>query len=525
MVANTLDISRNETKRITYAFYRPKILGFLAFVLSIVNALFFTVSALSLVIAVVETAVIIYYAVKGKLKEFILFFFLFISTTIENPLFALGDRSAELYSFLHLPGVSYYHLFFIIFAFYWFIRIFKTKQYTFNNRRDFTLIAIFLLGFFMFFFSNDVNDNDVASIVGMSRFSIIDAYETVWFLFYGLLILIALENFEGFKEELKDTAIYVLVGTGLAGIFLFLIGNFHYWNDSNIYLVAPLLFFYTPSLIIVSLFKKKWFFYIAIGAASALVQIKYTLGIPGAFWLFLLLVVVVFYFNFFKNVGSVSKKPVLFVSSLLLLIAIPVAIFFISALDPDTNYTAYKLNTLMNLLSFNKDFDEWYLSLGSSIGIRVEQVVNAFIELSEKPWAFIFGKGYGGTFTKHWGKYNWNVYGSIYPDLQVDYKVYSSFLTGIVELVVNFGLFGMVFLLIVIKNTVVELFHRKGSWMYVLGAFWLLVFIYFYNSMMIGLIWFCIGIYERNVRKKGNRIAKRNYAHSLSTVESVGVTR
>lgn len=485
----------------------------LGFALAVVNSLTYKVVPLAIFLAVIETAIVVFMAIKGNVRSFICFYLLFASVTIENTLFTEGKHIDEVYSFLNLPGIAYYHLFFMLFFFYFSLLLSRKKKYVFNVRRDVCLISIFLLGFIMLVYSISINDNGLTSIEGMVRFSIIDAYETLWILFLALIILFSFDNYPEFKNELKEISIKTLVGVSLAGIFLFLIGNFSTWSNTK-NLICPLMFFFSPALILIALERKNWLPYFLLGAISTLVQIKNTLGIPGAFWLYLFLVVLVFYIKFFRNLRRCAKKPLLFVASIATLIAIPLVITYLLSLDPDSNYVSFKLRKMVDMLSFEGGFETWYKSVGNSIGIRVEQFINAFIELVNKPWAFILGKGYGGTITRYWGSYNWDVYGNIYPDLQVDNKVYSSFLTGIVELIINFGLPGILFVLLLTKNFVVEVFRKKGSWMYVMGVFWLFVFFYFYNSMAIGLVWFCIGCYERKTKAREVRavspVKKRN---------------
>ncbi len=468
----------------------------LSFLLTVINSLTFTNNVISLGLALCETLTILFFVMRVDYKNFIIYYLLFSSTTIESSLFTLRSHSYERYSFFRLPIIAYYHLFFFMVILYFLIRITRRKS-AFNNKRDAKWISILVLGFIMTFVSYLSNDNGVYEIQGMFRFSIIDAYETVWLIFYALLIFYAFDNEKSFVYTFKDLSVSMMIGISLGGIVLYLLGNFSQWTSTTMYLVCPIAFFYTPALMLLCFEKKQGLFYLCIGIICAIIQTKYSVGIPGAFWLFLLTVLILFYAKLFRNIRLSSKRPLFTFLAILSIIAIPIAYSFISdTLNPNSSYSSFKLSTLVSLFTFNSGFNSWYIALGSSVGIRVEQIINVFIEVFKKPLALLFGKGFGGTSLKYWGIYNWNDYGSVFPDLQINARVYSSFLTGIVEIIINYGMIGIIFLYRYIKDGIIELFRKNGSWMFVVGVYWLLVFLYFYNSMMIGLVWLCVGAYE-----------------------------
>lgn len=93
----------------------------------------------------------------------------------------------------------------------------------------------------------------------------------------------------------------------------------------------------------------------------------------------------------------------------------------------------------------------WLNGLGSSVGIRVEQIVNVIIEFMKNPMYILFGKGFGGTITHSWGIYNWNTT-SAFSEVQIASKVYSNLHTGMAELMINFGLAGACIVLYLIKK-------------------------------------------------------------------------
>lgn len=472
----------------------------LTFLLSTLNVFTFDIQEIALFLAIVETAIVIYFLLTLNINNFLTSYILFSSTTIESSLFTLGTHSAGLYSFFHLPILSYYHLFFLVFIAY-FVNLYKNRKMIFNIKTlSGKIVIIFLVGCLATAVTILLNDNNINNISGMYRFIIIDAYNALWLMFLLALLWDIIKYNEGFRGNIEQLIYGILCGVVLAGIVSLLFKQVYVKNEMASFLIAPLILFFSPGLILFYFKKERGIKYLILGMVSLLLQVKYSVGIPGAWWLYVALILFTFLLRIFGNVFNNSKRfksvSVIMILMAVLLMFVPQIIqLFFKGLNDSSSYIAYKFSTLVNLLHVSNGSSLWYDSLGNSIGVRVDAIVNCFIEIVKNPVYFLIGKGYGGSIQKNWGVYNWDIPGATYPDVQIDSGVYSSFHTGIAELIINFGLIGIILLVILCRDMIKSIFKKKENGWIIIGVFWLFVFLYFYHSMFLGALILAYGLY------------------------------
>ena len=463
----------------------------LTFLLSTLNVFTFDRQNVALLLAIIETAIVILFLLKWDINNFLISYTLFSSTTIESSLFTLGSHSSGLYSFFHLPVLSYYHLFFLIFIAY-FVNLYKNRKMMFHLKTlSGKLVISFLIGCLATAITMLLNDNSINNISGMYRFIIIDAYNALWLLFLCALLWDRIIYDEEFRGNIEQLIYGILCGVVIAGIVSLLFRQIYVKNETASFLIVPLILFFSPGLILFYFKKEKGTKYLIFGILSLLLQAKYSVGIPGAWWLYVALILFTFFVRIFKNVfnkGTAFKSiSVITILIMALLMLSPYIIHLFSrGVNANSSYIAYKFSTLINLLHVSNGRSLWYESLGNSIGVRVDAIVNCFIEITKNPVYFLIGKGYGGTIQKNWGVYNWNISGATYPDVQIDSGVYSSFHTGIAELIINFGLIGIILIIILCRDMIKSIFKRRENGWVIIGVFWLFVFLYFYHSMFLG---------------------------------------
>ncbi len=473
---------------------------FLVVILSVANTLSLTMPGAGLVIALAETAIWIFYFISNRMDDFILSYFLFSSTLIESNLFSVGTRDAAIYSFISLPGLAYYHIFFILFIAYIRGMFLNGKRVPVIQNRFSTRVALIFPAFCVVTFCTlAADDNGVYSLPGLLRFVIIDAYNVLWFCLVFAITWDCIEESREFIFRLKQLFLSVLTGVTIAAVILILLGKTHSPNYTATYLQCPIILFFSPALILFYDEKKHGGLYLLSGIFSILIQVKYTVGIPGAWWITTMLFVGAFYVRIIRGLVK-SRTSVYFFCiagcSVIVFLGGIVGLHMLLEQESES-YIGYKLRTFMNIFSISGGSENWYISLGASIGIRLEELVNIIITYSKNPWFLFLGKGFGGSVHKYWGINNWNVAGATFSDVEIKYGVFSTFHVGLFELMINFGLAGIITGFIWIGDCIRSLF---GTNKYLLiGTAWALIFLYFFHSMFICIACLCYGYYlKRN---------------------------
>lgn len=465
---------------------------------TIVNSLFILNTRVSVAFAVLETLILLYFLIFKNVDKFILCFLLLISSVIESNIFAFGDSTKVIYSFVNLPIIHYYHLFFILLIAY--IKFhFRGTQKGYINIKSFSskMLILFVIECGTTSITLLLNDNGVLTLDGLLRFVIIDCYNTYWTCIVFAILWDCLARDHTFESHFKAMLIGILSGASLASIFLVVMGNINIVNNEVINLISPLSLFFAPGLLI-CYFSERKVGLLLLGGITSIIQMRYSLGLPGAWWLFLAAVVMVFIFRMFKGIKRRMHVHQVIMYISIIIIANTIIIYIASqgiTIKLRNSYISYKLSTVFNLFTFRQDFHRWYLGLGASIGVRLEELINILLEFAEKPWYLLFGKGYGGSVIKHWGINNWNIVGSTFPDMMIKNGVYMLFHTGTAELLINFGLFGLYLNFIVLKICIREIFRTDACGWIVIGAVWMITVLYSYRSMTIGLASLCYGVY------------------------------
>lgn len=475
----------------------------LSFFLTIMNTLFITNTLLSITLAVSETLILLYYLVFKSTDKFILCFLLFVSCVVESNVFALGDSEETIYSFINLPGIHFYHLFFILLIAY-----IKLHISSFENTRasirslSSKILILFVMEIGVTCISLILNDNGVLSSEGLLRFVIIDCYNTYWICIVFAILWECLIRNDVFEVYLKTMLMGILAGVSLASVFLLIMGSVNTVNSDVVNLISPLSLFFAPALLLCC-FSEKRALFLVLGVAASAIQMRFSLGIPGAWWLFFASIIIVFAFRSIKTIRRrMSAVKVIAGTSICTIMAVAVVCILTTGitLKLKNSYISYKLTTVFNLFTFNEEFSEWYIGLGASIGVRLEEIVNIILEFIAKPGYILFGKGYGGSVVKYWGINNWNISGSTFPDAMIMNGVYMLFHTGTAELLINFGLIGLFLNLLILKICVDEVFREDASEWILIGSMWMFTLLYSYKTMVIGMASLCYGLYLRRHR-------------------------
>ena len=474
-------------------------------ILSIVNSLCVKNPSLSLLLSIIESFILVLALVEYETNRFIIVFLVITSTSIENKLWALGDRDATFYSIFNIPVLHTYLI--ILIAFLGALKALSTYGMPRNivaggdGFSRFLRINIFflLLSIPMAIFSFVINDNGIRTYAGMWRYIFRDGYLLIVTVSVVIMIVSGLVYNSEFENILEETILNILTGVTWAALLLIFFGNYYNYWGSEYYLTCPLILFFAPCLILFTFKESGGKLYLLTGVVSILIQLKYTVGMAGAWWIYVLAFGIVF----IRKLISIGEIGVNTITKIVLLLVVVLIIFFVVSndlLNIMSGQITYKLSRIMAYLRIRGAGGNVYSALresGDSMSMRIEELVNVFLEFKEKPLYFVFGKGLGGSITRRWGDSNWSVSGSTFADDMISSGVYSSFHVAIVEIILNYGLMGMLFLFFIIKEMIVEVMKNNGNNWIIIGALWL---IYYYSTMysfMVCMSFIILGLYQK----------------------------
>lgn len=482
---------------------------FLIASLIIINSLAMNAPMISLLLGTCQTMYLLYVLITKDVMKVTLTTVVLLSANIENGMFALGDREAIFYTMYKLPVLRGYHLLLIMmFAIVWYYRkgmLSLSALYGNNGYKKFISINLIIAAMAMpaALFSFLINDNGIRAHTDMWRYMARDAYQMIYIIVIICMVSFSLKCDRKFIERVKELSIAILSATTWAAVVLIISGNYYTNWGTEYYLTCPLILFFSPGLILF-LYEEHGIFNLITGGVALLLQLRYTVGIAGTWWLYIFLVVIVFFKRAIVFQGRLKKLIIRFISFSVLITGAILALQS-GILDNVSGQVTYKLSSILDVFQNSNGLRAGYNASGGSIQVRVEEMINALIEIVTKPYYLPFGKGYGGTVLHHWGGSNWNISGSTFSDVMIKYETYSAFHIPIAEIIVNFGFFGIVLIIQVLKEFISEFLKKEGNVFIMIGCMWFMTFYSLYYSFNLGVVWMCCGLYSKynNGARKG----------------------
>ncbi|WP_155828724.1 hypothetical protein [Butyrivibrio sp. XPD2006] len=425
----------------------------------------------------------------------------FMSCGIENQYYATGGRTSEFFSFYKLPIGGIYPFFVIVmialircYFKYGIVLPIKSSQ---NNRFFFYTLSVVMavLAFPMTILTIFLNDNGILYLSEMWKYNARDAYQMIVIMALMVLFFHSYYNNREIVGEIKELLLMLLSCMCLAAVILILMKNYYInWGAEKV-LSCPLLFFFSPGLVLF-VYEKRGLYYLLAGCLSLIIQMKYTVGIAGTWWLYVIGVFVVF-LKIILETKSDYRKWLLSVA--LLVLAMIGLWFFIGSgyITSVNGQISYKLNTIIKYATGIGSIHRSVSSTSASISARIEEIVNVFLEFAHKPYFVLMGKGYGGTVRKYWGLSNWNrSTTSTFPLVMITNRVYSAFHIAVAEVIINYGLLGLIHFAYLFILFLANVIKRNGSMWIVIGFLWYALFYSLFYSFDVGIIFICCGLVD-----------------------------
>lgn len=478
--------------------YYTRIIGIS--VLIIINSLCANYPQLSLLTGSIEILYLIYLLVCKSIPDFTVGSILLLSINIENSSFALGDRDSVLYSIFNLPGVRGYLLLAVMVAAM--IKCFIiyrmqlpriTKNNEFNNFYIISLM-IFFIGIFMTVISILINDNGMLFHSDMWSYIARDLYQMLYIVSIVSLLWYSLKYSLASIDRIKELSLDILTASTYSAVILILCGNYYNYWGSEYFITCPLILFFAPGLVLF-LFEDHGVFHLITGVLAVLIQLRYTVGIAGTWWIYVIMVAILFVRKILAFGGRLKKTLL----KMICIVGVTYALYFIftsGILNTMQGQVTFKLSKILEVFNGSGTVMERLNNSSDSMSMRIEEIISAMLELIRKPWFLPLGKGYGGTVLQ-WGNSNWNVSGSTFSDVMIKYGTYSAFHIAIAEVIVNFGLIGIILIIKLLMEFVAEFVNKEGNSWILIGVLWFVFFYSLYYSFNLGLVWLCYGLYQK----------------------------
>ena len=415
--------------------------------LILINSFGAKFTILGLITGIIETFFLIYLLIAKPISYFLLGSIILLSTNIDN-FFALGDTGTILYSIYFLPFFKSYVLFLIMFCAT--VKCFITygfqlpKRFLTNGYHKFYLITFifFFIGILQTLIVLLLNDNGMLFHCDMWRYIARDFYKMITVTSISVLIWYTFKNNLLYIYKVKQVLLCILAAVTYSAVILILCGNYYKEWGNEYFLTCPLVLFFAPGLILFHS-EKYGGFYLITGILSVFLQLHFTVGIAGTWWLYVIIIFICFFRKVFAICG---KTNILLLNGLFIIIFSCLLYFFYTSevFNKIQGQITYKLSTILKFFNGDGNLMHRLSRSGDSISIRIEEIVCSIIELVKKPYFLFFGKGYGGTVLHHWGWSTWNASNSSFPDIMFEYGTYSTFHLALSEVIINYGIIGII---------------------------------------------------------------------------------
>ena len=445
----------------------------LAIIFGVLNVISTKNGDLSLVLSLVEYAIVYYYLIKRKSFEAFIYYVLFSSVSFEMDAFIFGLEAPSFvrYSFFNIPGMYdwAYNLTTLVF----FVRVYEfNKDFNGNDIRVlFQWLKILLIsGSISIAIGVCLNDNNVVDS-GLYPKLAISTIMRFSFMFMFFYICVVFVQDMKVRDKLYTSAKQILLAvavSSLVGLFLGYRGVYGGWSSDLI--PSPMMFAYTPCLML--FYKKEYpYSYIYLFAAIAVIIASFSNPVMvGSKWY---LIIAGTLFAFIYSAMNIQSWKYGVLLLLVLLYLVPAFGMGISLLFKEDEFTTWKFMQAfgaLNIFSYS-DFESWFNSLDDSAQFRLDELLNISIEYLNKPLYLIFGKGLGGT-TLHYTNFenlDWLAEASFSKE-QREHGFFFQMHETMCVIYLRHGLLGIAFIFVVVKM----LFRRlnQNPW------------------AMIGLLWF-----------------------------------
>lgn len=460
----------------------------LASIVGVLNVLFSTNFVISLIIVFLEIIILMYHFVKRNIIDYLGNYLIFLCLSFEFSLL-VGNENFYGFKNFRILGVNLGIITLLPILILFFININKVKfsKLVSKSKKLYIFIKSFLIlnliGVFMGLFQILVNDNNVQMMDGVLNSFISVFYNFALLPFLLLIALIFIINFENNNiERLEDYLIAIFIGLVASMLTSLLTSNYGHYGGVDILLVSNV-YRYIPFMLIFPFYNKNNKMIFWIGLLGAILTFIFNLN--GKMLILYLLIPIGILIIEIKKRNLIMLLLILIV----IIISIPILNNIFDILFNESVLFRSKFMQVKRLLIF---WDvNWFESIPDSPKVRLVEFINIVKEYINKPWYFIFGKGYMGTFTDYTGFFNTEIpasYSMNQWNSGIFFRVHETFNS----LFLFNGLIGLIFYFYMIKVIFLNLY--KTPWILVGGFWFVMVYGYSFTMTAFGLTALVIGL-------------------------------
>lgn len=453
----------------------------------------------ALVLTTVEIFVLLYLFFKNKITDFICFYLIFLSLSME---FSGLIRGGIIYSFkeFRLLGVNL-AIWALVPVTFQFIFRYKFSDGQLKNSYLVWFLKYFLLiciiGIIMGTLLIIINDNNVRTISNLTALFAKEIYIRAVYPFMLIAAYLYIQKYEQSQLNKLNSAILAI----LLGVVVELIVSLAL-NETGIYgdiatLVSSSLIRFIPFMLYVPFcYKKVPKYYCFFSIMGLILSISYNAtGKQIILYAISPLVILLILIQ--------RKSP----KAIICMMIVPIFFIAVIGIVPNILNTnalfIAKYKQVVRMFSWG---DGWYKNLPPSPRVRVAEIINILNEYTQKPWYLPLGKGYMGTTPDYLGEYNVK---DAFADSQVKAGIFYSVHENFSQTLLFSGLLGLglylSLLILIIK-------HIGSSPFLLIGGYWFLMGYGFSASMsafgmfalLIGLTYIDYDIHKINLKQYNN---------------------
>lgn len=473
----------------------------LCIIVGFLSTIFVYNSTLSLILVIIEDAILLYLALRKKISWFLVFYMIFIGFSYETSSY-FPDRNASFYGFKNTNffGLSNSLLILLV----CFLRFTFTKEIIFHKHKNNSIS--FLVKTFLFLFISSVIAGFVCLVISdngatFSSTYLLIYFNEIYYAFFTLMIIILVyysfllsNDFKLERSIYMTSIISLLVALCICPYISYIFG---FKGDYGGDLMFPLSKFLIPFLILIPLYIKtkwKWLIYIAWFLGNIVSIVWFDAGTGKE--LLYLLVSVAAYFLIIIYRKLACKTAILIPIGFCIVLGIGI----MAVLSTQDTKIGDKMNQLFSIISVWES--GWLENMPSSPQIRIYEIKTIFAEFAAKPYFFLFGKGYGGSFSDIYNYFQ-NISESMKLsafsleeyELNYFYRVHET----LFRIILCNGLCGIIAFCIIFFKSILKHFN---VWT-IIGLVW---FVFYFNTTLtlssIGIISLFIGFTFKDKNSK-----------------------
>ncbi|MEW6621773.1 MAG: hypothetical protein AB1420_01335 [Bacillota bacterium] len=500
----------NESRIIAKSLHFKYII--IAIIVSLLNSFCYANYSVMLGLAIVEVVLLLKCLISKKYIKYLCYFTIFLSTSMESSTFVGVDVFYGFKNF-KIAGVNLGAIFILLILIVLIANGSINKAFKISgNVSKFIKGALLLtvLALFMGLFSLLINDNNVANYMTSITMFIYASYIFVFVAVEIIVIATIIERNGKDTTEIKQALVAIIISLAVTMIMSLMFEN--YGNRGGLpSLQVSNLVMLLISAVIIHFYKDFVFKERMIIAFSSIVI--FILGLiyntNGKMIIIAMVLPLIIIFMLFRNKKYKTALFIFFIGFFGILLTINLLIPLLNASSP---LFAIKLEQATSMLAFWES--GWLHNMPDSPKIRIAQFLNVIYEYYEKPWFFLFGKGFMGTIKDHLQMFG-NINEFSYSAWELNHRVYYVMHETLNTLFLTNGFFGLIYFLMIFKIILKN--FSKSPWLLV-GGFWFVLFYsYSLTISIFGATAFIVGLYDIDIDKNEE---KSNLVRQLYSLKS-----